>query len=371
MDHVVSWYEKPDGFDSWNHVEYTNHPSYAVATAQKNVTGTPDRVFLINLQDSSYLPLAEGHGLRDPYLWFDPMQLSETPDPYADFAKYDLPIQCGGQDILTKKLKLMWKYRDSLECLIFGSSPAHIGINPSFMPSLRCLSMATRGSDLRTSVTVAMEYAFSQVPYLKVVGVALDPGTLDRDWETMPPRLTGLYDSKGHEFDSANDFWREGLPDGIVAKIRAFGPPSWSGFDSLGFTTRRYEGGWGQVFIDEGDFGFGDSLVQEALGMLAALADTAAGRGVHVLAVNFPQHPGFAETEMMGRLGPSWATFAQIDAWLRALEERNAFFHYYDAHMGGRHDYTDADAFDCNHLSYTGAAKLSARIDSVIQTFVQ
>ena len=52
------------------------------------------------------------------------------------------------------------------------------------------------------------------------------------------------------------------------------------------------------------------------------------------------------------------------------LESQNPSFHYYDAHNEGNHDYTDSDALDCSHLSYTGALKLSARVDSVLMTIL-
>jgi hypothetical protein len=105
----------------------------------------------------------------------------------------------------------------------------------------------------------------------------------------------------------------------------------------------------------------------ENLSLIEELADSAAVKGIHVLMVNFPVHPGYADTSMAGRYGPSHETFAQLDFWLRALETRNPYFHYYDANNHGNHDYAGSEASDCNHLSYSGAVKFSGRIDSVLQ----
>jgi hypothetical protein len=110
--------------------------------------------------------------------------------------------------------------------------------------------------------------------------------------------------------------------------------------------------------------------VQKSLRLLNALADSAAAKGVHILVVSFPQCPDYKATQQIGRLGPSWTTYTQIETWLKNLENSNNYFHFYDAHMNGNHDYTASDAYDCNHLSFSGAVKLSTRIDSVIQTFL-
>ena len=118
--------------------------------------------------------------------------------------------------------------------------------------------------------------------------------------------------------------------------------------------------------FDEGDFSVSDSVVQHALGTIKTLADSASAHGVHVLMVNFPQHPDYKNSSLVGRLGPTWTTYSEIVSWLQSLETQNSYFHFYDAHQNGQHDYQDTEAFDCNHLGYTGAVKLSARVDSVL-----
>ncbi len=341
-----------------------------MARAQTDTARADERIFLVDLADSSYLEIVRGSALADPWLWIDPAELAETPDQYADFAKYDLPIQTNGQEILTKKLKLFWKYRQKWDCIFFGSSEVYHGINPSCMPHVSCLSMATRASDLVTSAVLGLQYALANLPGLKAICVSLDPGSIDRNFVSDPPYLTGLYDSKGYEFDAQNNFWAGGLPAEVSAKIAAFDSSSWTEFDTLGFPVKRYTGSWMTPLFDQGDFAIDDSVVQFALGTLRALADSAASRGIHVLAVNFPQHPDYRNSDFVGRLGPSWATYAQIVAWIGSLASENSYFHFYDAHANGQHDYQDSEALDCNHLGYTGAAKLSARVDSVLQVIL-
>ena len=56
---------------------------------------------------------------------------------------------------------------------------------------------------------------------------------------------------------------------------------------------------------------------------------------------------------------------------LRNLESQYPYFHVYDAYQDGNHDYTDADARDCNHLCSVGAAKLTGRLDTLIASILK
>lgn len=51
------------------------------------------------------------------------------------------------------------------------------------------------------------------------------------------------------------------------------------------------------------------------------------------------------------------------------MERISPFVHFYDAQLFGNHDYADSEAVNWGHLSSLGAAKLTARLDSLIRTF--
>jgi len=51
---------------------------------------------------------------------------------------------------------------------------------------------------------------------------------------------------------------------------------------------------------------------------------------------------------------------------MKSLETVNPYFHLYDACNFGDHDFTDADAFNWNHLCSSGAAKITMRLDTII-----
>jgi len=129
--HVTGWYEKPSGYASWNDVEYSNHQSFAAGVAYDPDT---QAVYLLGLADSSYLEVVRGPGIRDPYLWIDPVALPQYDDPYAQFGRYDVPAKVYGQGNLTAALRVFWKRRQSIQCLIGGSSTALFGIAPAMLP---------------------------------------------------------------------------------------------------------------------------------------------------------------------------------------------------------------------------------------------
>jgi formylglycine-generating enzyme required for sulfatase activity len=368
--HIVAWYPAPAGYTELNDVEYTNHPDYAVAVARHPNADSGNTVFLIDLATSRYLPILSGAGVRDPALWIDPAEKSEAPDPYYDFARYDVPMLATTQTVWTKKLKLMWTRRESIQMPFLGSSVAEWGFDPSVVTRVSAFNLGVIAGDLATSATVALNYALSAMPNVKVIGMSLDVGTIARNTNQAPPMINGLWGTKGYDFDKAHDFWRGGLPAPIQAKVDAYAPSTWSGYDTTGTSLTPRAGAWGTLCHDGGDYVLQDSIPQYTLSLVKMLADSAARRGIHVLVVYLPESPGYLTDAMVGRLGPSHATYRQVRDWLRALEASNAYFHYYDAHNEGDHDYTDADAMDCQHLSNIGALKMSARIDSVLGTFL-
>lgn len=58
----------------------------------------------------------------------------------------------------------------------------------------------------------------------------------------------------------------------------------------------------------------------------------------------------------------------QILQEVEALQQKYPNFHFLDENKMGNHDYTDDMAYDYDHLNVTGAAKLTARLDSLLRT---
>jgi formylglycine-generating enzyme required for sulfatase activity len=365
--HVSKWFEVPSGYSQWDYPEWSNHPDFAVSFA-KALSG-PDMIYAIDCSNKNYQQLVSGTKFREVYLWIDPWKLAQKNDPYRFFGRYDLPVQSGGQIMLSKKLHLFWKYRDEWECAMLGSSTAYYGFDPSKM-SLKSINLGCFASNIMTADALAEKYCFTQLKKLKAIVVDLMSYSFNTDSYKDPPRLTGLLDSKGFELDSSEHFYKDGIPSEIDSTIKTWGPKDWSEFDSLGFHSKVQATGWGEPIIDKGDYSIDDSVVQTSLAIVKLLAEIAAHDSIHVLIVNTPQHPGYATSENMGRLGPGVKTYRKLETILQAIESQNNYFHYYDANNFGNHDYTAEDAYDANHLSPKGAAKLTLRIDSLVNSYL-
>jgi hypothetical protein len=371
-DHVSGWFEVPQGYDLWDFTEWSNYSGAAVALAKTAIEGDEDAIMMINRDDSLYCTLVKGTNLRDVALWIDPADVSEVDDPYRYFGKYDVPIQTGGQVTLARKLRLFWHERTNVSCVAIGNSPTLYGFEPHSLTSLATLNIAWYQSSIGGSITVAMKYVLPHTPQLKAIVLDLDASYFSVDCRTTNPRLTGLYDSKGYELDSSNDFYRSGLPQAVTGKIAAFDSSSWSGFDESGAFIDSITGdGWGTAEIEGIDYAIDDPVVRANIALLDELIDSAAARNVVVLAVNYPQNPGYRETDMVGRAGPNRTTYLLLVEVLNGLEQRYDNFHFYDANNLGNHDYTDKEARDMNHLNPRGGRKLASRVDSLLQIYLK
>jgi hypothetical protein len=367
-EQVRRWYEKPQGYDQWNFVEWSNHPSFATAIA-RTTDYQKNSLFAINCKDSLYLRIADGGTIRDVWMWIDPAAVSEGTDPYPHFGQYDKPIQTGGQNEMAKKLRLFWKYRNDAECVIVGCSPAYFGIDPSKI-NVRTLNLAAQGFNLMTNMLITKQYILQHSsPKLKAIVTELIPYLMSVDANTMIPKMTGLYDSEGFLEDMGNGFYKDGLPKEIETKISFYDQEQWLKHDTAGFYYKREPGsGWNVAVADTNrDFDITDSVVQAHLSSLKEMITLATQKGIQVLIVNLPQNPLYKDMKMMGLLGPSYATYHKIVAHIDSITKSNNLVRFFDAGNDGNHDFTDDEALDANHLNYKGAARMGTKIDSVLQ----
>lgn len=364
MDHVKRFYEVPSPYDQWDYTEWSNHPDYAVSLA-RSYDYQNAAIHIIRLKDSTYLKAAENSSIHDVSMWIDPSEIIEKDDPYRFFGKYDIPIQTWGQGYAAKKLRLFWHFRNNLQCVILGCSPAFFGID-SRMFSQKTLNLSFATADPTATAFLAEKYILPHTPKLKVLVFELIAYWYNKDTYTVRPILCGLKESKGFELDESQSFYKNGIPAEIEQKISMFDQDQWLDLDTSGFIYLGEGSGWGEPILEREDFDFNDSIVQLNLQRVRDIVETATQIGVKVLIVNFPQNPAYKGTGMLGRLGPSDSTYARIVSVMDSIENKNSSFKFYDAGNGGNHDYTDAEAFDCNHLNSLGGLKMASRLDSIM-----
>ena len=89
---------------------------------------------------------------------------------------------------------------------------------------------------------------------------------------------------------------------------------------------------------------------------------------ITVIGVITPQNPAYKETGAFGRHGLLRSAVPKYMKILDDFMEKYPNFILVDENKMGDHDYTDEMAMDADHLSELGAAKLTHRLDSLIQT---
>jgi hypothetical protein len=93
-------------------------------------------------------------------------------------------------------------------------------------------------------------------------------------------------------------------------------------------------------------------------------------KGVKVLLVNFPTHPGYNNTNAYNAFGPTHAIAKEMIREIQAEADKDDNLTFYDANQWGMHDYTEFEFVDYMHLCVEGAKKLSTRIDSILHRII-
>ena len=371
-EHIAGWYEVPAEYEQWNFPEYTNFPGAIISLAHNTGKADTAAIMLINGDDSLYCPLIKGMGLGEVAAWVDPAEVSEADDPYRCFGNYEDPTITQGQPVMAQKLRLFWHERERVSCVVMGNSPTMYGFDPHQITMYPTINVGWFQSSIGGSIYTAQHYVLPHASNLKALIIDLDASYFTVNIDEGYPRVTGLLHSNGWELDERNDFYRDGIPAGVSDKIAQWDQKKWMKFDTTGaFLDSIIGSGWGEPAVRKHDYSLDDPVVKQNLAMLEALIDSAAVRSVLVLAVNYPQNPGYKETDMVGRDGPSRETFLELVDYLHELEVRHDNFHFYDANNLGDHDYDDSMAFDTNHLNIRGGAQIASRIDSLLQILAE
>ena len=364
----------PEGY-TFDHTEWMHgNPEYAVATFT-DAEGAHSKIVLVNVLDSSVLELAEGTELWHPDLWVakkmlrqDEIDLDLDPDSagvYLDNESYAL---------LSYKMKLFWKFKDSVEVALLGSSRATTGLDPSRL-SYWSLNMANIPNDMNISHFLAVNYFLKHSPSLKTIVVEISPDLWDA-YDSVSSVKSQL-SAKGFIFDSNHDFWPEGVSDEFLEL--AENAPLLSDeeyaarIETRGFSTISESLGWlgGTSSVEMlGDSTRCEDSVRylQDFGMLESLVLAAQNRNVQVVGLVFPLAPEYKNTGAYGRHGMKRSVAAQVLQRVEALQKTYPNFHYMDENKMGDHDYTDEMAYDYDHLNAVGAARLTARLDSLLKT---
>jgi hypothetical protein len=310
-----------------------------------------------------------GVELQQPYLLLGiPLSLE-----LDSLGRYYEPPLTYSQGALATKMLMYWRFYDSLEVVVLGSSQALWGFDPSLITGLKALNMAASAADLLGQKKIILNYLIKHSPNIKVICSSIDIGWLNESPDGNHTWNEGFGQSKGYVYDSCHEFWPAGVTKNLIDIIKKVPIPLPKDTENMGFAALPSYG-WGgdpPWYYDSTVWEFTDSNCQENLAAISMLADTLRSRGIHWIMINFPISPYYKYYADYNVWGTPWQTARDVLLNLRTLDIANNFFHFYDANRDGNHDYSDDDAADYGHLSGQGAAKLSRRVDSIIHTILR
>jgi uncharacterized protein (TIGR02171 family) len=368
----------PEGEQSWDGVEWSNQPQFGVSCG-RNSADQAHAVYAIDLAAARSKSLVTGTELQQPYLWIGFLAPNPSNFSLDSIGRYNDPPSGGGaQADLATNILWFWKLCDTIEVAMIGSSQANGGFVPSKITGLAAFNLASVGADLLVQMNLIKHYLLPHSQKLKIICSSLDIGWLwypegDHPLGNMGWKI-GVGKSVGYKYDSCHGFWEGDTSiDDVRDILKCLPIPMPEETLSLGWGASN-SGGWGgdPALIQTSNLGWtGNDLdFRKNLASIRTVADSMRIRKVHWIVVNFPVSPHYRNSEAYALFGPSWKTARDILDSLQEISSTNGYFHLYDANGDGNHDYNDSDACDQNHLSLSGAEKLTGRVDSIIHAIL-
>lgn len=375
LGNLIQSFRAPAGY-TFDHTEWAGNLNLAVATLV-NLNGSHRKIVLLDLQDSSFTELAEGDELWHPNMWvYSEPQVADDSSISVDSAGvYFTPQGSVASIILRYKMELLWKFRDTANVVILGSSRpldaiAPLGLNPSFF----ALNLANVPNMMATSDYLLTNYVFPHFKNLKYIVVALD---IDLWYHSETGTYNFFYQEyqnyPGFVYDKNHDFWKDSVPEELPRLTE----------ESLGLEAyqERFIAPRGYNYEPPGNWETAPSVDNDSAWMselssnyyasfehLKNILQMAEEKGIFVVGIVFPQSPAFRETGSFGRYGIRRSEAPALLEELKNLEQEYPHFHFWDENKMGNHDYTDEMAFNEDHLSYLGAIQLTTRLDSVLKS---
>jgi uncharacterized protein (TIGR02171 family) len=371
---VVSWYRRPEGEASWDYPEWSTAGTYAVACA-RNGASASHAIYFINLQDSSYMKAVEGTELAHPFLWVERGNsrnvLNNDSLDLDSLGVYNDPPLIYSLAHFAKRMQDFWRKHTSMEIVFVGSSHTANAIDPLMFTEKSVYNMAFSGSPFAMTISIVENYLLNHCPSLRLIGCDVIPGTIwsSEDFSGWPQ----LKPNKGYAYDLHHGFWKSGLPSNFEKLVRLAPIPNLPTIDMLGLDRAPCVnwGGdhpdlpaeeWLAWTVDNEDYTSNFNRIKEMARLLAQ-------KGIHLILYTTPESPQYRATGSYGIFGPNRETGKAIVTQLQSLQDSfPPYVHFYDANLGGYHDYVDREAYNVDHVCPAGARKFSARMDSVVHS---
>lgn len=370
----------PAGF-SFDHTEWahdaTRRPGEKyVVTSIANPEGRHGWVVLVDVSDSSMIELVEGEDMWHPALWTQEAGDAIQTDLDLDSAGVYCSIGAGEPPYMLRyKLELLWTYKDTANVVILGSSRPLMGLVPAlFSEDFFVINMANVPNMVYVSKYLFENYVLPHVKNLKYLIVSLD---IDLWYHSERSDYNFFYNEykmyPGYVYDANHNFWQDRVPKGLAEVVQSsFGSDFYAGYfrDEMGYV-RFNPKSWEDLPVVEYDstwMDFASDSYYEAFAHLEEIIELAESNGIYVIGIVFPQNPNFQKTGSFGRYGPRRSEAPGLLQGIADLSKKHPNFIFMDENKMGNHDFLGDVCNDKDHLAYTGAVKMTARIDSLLHT---
>ena len=373
----------PDGF-TFDHTEWVlNYKSSEekggfIVASLANANGALLKIVLVNLSDGKITELVEGEDLLwHPCLWVN--------DGAAAYNGGSLDLDSAGvyftpeggeaAIFLRYKLELLWKYKDSANVIIVGSSRCLNGIDPRAIEKpLFAINLANVPNMMVGSEYLLTNYVIPHTKNLKYIVISLD---IDLWYHPESESSYNFFLSEyenypGYVYDRNHNFWKDGFPEELARlteeslgndyfRQHLTDAMGYNGEDPNSWETKP------AVDYDSTWMSSRSSNYYASFGHLKNILQEAENQGIYVVGVVFPQSPNFKKTGSFGRYGIRRSEAPALLAELENLQQEYPHFVFWDENKMGDHDYTDEMATNRDHLSTLGAAKFTSRLDSLLK----
>ncbi len=370
----------PDGY-SFDHAEWTLNyvgskpdDGYIVATLT-NANGSHTKIVLVNLADDSILDLVDAEEVWHPCIWQKNAQISKDSKLDADSAGvYLYPSDKWESVLMRYKMELLWKYRDTANVVILGSSRPMFGVSPTLLDSrFFAVNFGQTPNSIYMSRDFLNRYIFRHMKKIKYLVISLD---IDFWHKIDGPDgdnffYTDFPNYPGYVYDENHNYWDDGYPEGLLEYTEnSVG----SAEENLYLKDRgRYTGtqcnSWNEEPEIEQDSTYYDErqyLIDDSKEALISIIKEAAKRDIRVVGLIFPQSPAYAETGAFGRYGMRRSVAKKLIEELTALNKKYRNFVLVDENKMGKHNYADLMAVDEDHLCYGGSTILTNRLNEFL-----
>ena len=413
---LVSTVAAPSGY-TFDHSEWVlNDENVAVATLT-NADGAHQKIVLVDTKDGALTTLVEGDDVWHPCFWVSTGISSESSDWNADSVGVYVSAKNQTDYLLSHKMPLFWKLKDSVELIGLGNSRMWAGFDPLEM-SVSSMNMGFYPCDMHCQHYFFKNYVLNHGSNVKYVVVGLDfdlwfnyDERTDIEWD--------MGEALGFKYDISHEFYPDGVDETFVKMVIENAPDD---VDSIitkrGWNEISFSIGWNNadgLATMNGDSTWSDCLFNKNLAnclvdsdlntctskyhINVCVADTslskclanheltqcssifggnmdklkdlvrlAKERNIFVIGVIFPMSPNYKNTGAYGRHGMLRSHAIKLFEEFKTWAEGRSNFVYLDENKFGDHDYPSSMSLDSDHLNRDGAKRFTAKLDSLLKS---